>query len=154
MTTRELINDFLGQKRLAIVGVSRNARDFSTALFREFLKQGYDAVPVNPSASSVEGRPCFSHVQDISPPVEGVLLMTPPALSQQVVRDCAAAGIRRVWMYRALGDGAIHPGAVQFCKENGIEVIEGFCPFMFFKNATFLHRLHGVFMKVAGTYPV
>jgi predicted CoA-binding protein len=153
MTTRELIEDFLGRKRLAVVGVSRNSRDFSRALLREFLKRGYDAVPVNPLATEVEGRPCVACVSDISPAVNAVLLMTPPELTEQVVRECADAGITCVWMYRALGQGAIHPAAVNFCRERGIRVIEGYCPLMFFADAGFLHRLHGYFMKLAGTYP-
>src|SRR5574337_219234 len=125
MTTRELIKDFLGRKRLAVVGVSRNPKDFSRALFREFLEQGYDAVPVNPHLTEVEGQRCFACVGDITPPVEAVLLMTPPELTAQVVADCANAGISRVWMYRAIGKGAIDPQAVAFCHEKGIHLIEG-----------------------------
>jgi predicted CoA-binding protein len=153
MTTRELINDFLSQKRIAMVGVSRNPKDFSRALFRELLKQGYDVAPVNPLAREVEGRPCFTRVEDIAPAVDGALLMTPPEITDRVVRDCAAAGISRVWMYRALGAGAIHPAAVAFCQENGMRMIAGYCPFMFLPNAGFVHGLHGFFMKLVGSYP-
>ena len=60
---------FMGQKRLAIVGVSRNPQDFTRVLFREFLKQGYDVIPVNPNATEVEGRKCFARVGDINPGV-------------------------------------------------------------------------------------
>jgi predicted CoA-binding protein len=152
-TTPELINDFLKQKRLAVVGVSRNPSDFSRMLFREFLQEGYDVVPVNPQVEELEGRPCFSRVSDIAPPVEGALLMTPPELSEQVVRDCLVAGITSVWMFRALGRGAIHPHAVALCHEKGIRLIEGYCPFMFFSHPGFVHRLHGFFMRLAGSYP-
>lgn len=152
-TTPELIADFLAHKRLGIVGVSRNPKDFSRALFREFLRQGYDAVPVNPQAAEVEGRRCFAHVRDIAPQVEGALLMTPPTLTRQVVAECAEAGITCIWMYRALGKGAIDPAATALCREKGIRVIEGYCPFMFFSGAGLVHRLHGFFMKLAGSYP-
>jgi len=154
MTTGELITDFLAQKRLAVVGVSRNAQDFSRAMFREFLNEGYDALPVNPQAKEVEGRRCFAHLGDISPPVESALLMISPALTEQVVRECAAAGVTRVWMYRAVGNGAVHPGAVAFCREKGIRLIEGYCPFMFFARPGFLHRAHRFCKKLLGSYPV
>ena len=42
------ICNFLGHKRLAVIGVSRNSKDFSRVLFHEFLKRGYDAIPVHP----------------------------------------------------------------------------------------------------------
>jgi len=153
MSTREQITDFLGQKRLAMVGVSRNPQDFGRALFREFCQRGYDMVPVNPGVAEVDGRTCYSRVQDIEPPVDGVLLMTSPAVTDQVVRDCAEVGIRRVWMYRAAGQGAVSPSAVAFCQDQNIGVVPGECPFMFFTDASFFHRAHGFFRQITGRLP-
>jgi predicted CoA-binding protein len=47
MATRAAIDDFLGCRRLAVVGVSRDDEDFSRAVFRAFTGRGYEAVPVN-----------------------------------------------------------------------------------------------------------
>src|SRR5579885_654854 len=58
-TSLNAIQDFLAQKRIAFVGVSRDPKDFSCSLFREFVKRGYDVVPVNPNASEVMGRQTF-----------------------------------------------------------------------------------------------
>ena len=107
MTTRAAIDDFLAQKRLAVVGVSRNPKDFSQGLFRELRRRGYDVVPVNPNGTEVEGERCFPRVQDIAPPVDGALLMTPPETTERVVRDCVEAGISRIWMHRGGGAGAV-----------------------------------------------
>ena len=41
-------NEFLAQRRIALVGVSRDPRDLSRTLFRELRRRGYDVVPVNP----------------------------------------------------------------------------------------------------------
>jgi len=149
MTTREHIEDFLRQRRLALVGVSRKDTEVSRALFREFLRRGYDAVPVNPEAEELDGHRCFHRVQEITPPVDGALLFTSPKVTESVVTDCAAAGIPRVWMYRAGGKGAVSKAAVGFCKSKGIAVIPGYCPFMFWKDASFFHRLHGFFVKLS-----
>ena len=153
MTVMERIQDFLGQKRVAIVGVSRQPKDFSRALLREFRQKGYDAVPVNPEAREMEGLPCFGRLQEIEPPVGGALLMTPPALTDRVVRDCAEAGIKRVWMYRATGQGAVSADAVKFCEANGISVIAGECPMMFLPGGAWFHRFHGWVKKITGFYP-
>ena len=153
MTVIERIQDFLGQKRLAIVGVSRQPKDFSRAVLREFREKGYDAVPVNPAAREMDGQPCFARLQEIQPPVGGVLCMTPPALTDKVVRDCAEAGVARVWMYRAIGQGAVSADAVKFCEANGISVIAGECPMMFLPGGSWFHRFHGLLKKIAGSYP-
>jgi predicted CoA-binding protein len=147
------IQDFLGQRRFAVVGVSQKPKDFSRALFHEFLERGYDAVPVNPAAQEIEGRRCFARMQEISPPVDAVLLMTSPAVTDAVVRDCAAAGVKRVWMYRAVGKGAVSDDAVAFCRLNGISVIPGECPFMFLPGGSWFHRFHGFVRHIAGAYP-
>lgn len=139
----QAIQDFLGLRRFAVVGVSQKPKDFSRTLFHEFLERGYDAVPVNPAVQEIEGRRCFARMQDVEPPVDGVLLMTSPPVTDTVVRDCAAAGVKRIWMYRATGKGAVSEDAVAFCASNGMSVIPGECPFMFLPGAALVHRLHG-----------
>lgn len=147
------IQDFLGLKRLAVVGVSRKPQDFSRALFREFLARGYQVVPVHPDAPDIEGQRCFARLQDIQPPVEGALFLTAPAVTGTLVRECPAAGITRVWMFRGAGQGAAAPEAVRFCEAHGISVIPGECPFMFFPATRWFHRMHGFVRKIAGSYP-
>lgn len=149
----ETIEDFLAQKRIAMVGISRESRSFSVMLFEELCRRGYDVIPVNPNIPNVLGRLCYARLQDIQPPVEGALLMTSPAVTDAVVSDCAEAGIRRVWMYRATGSGAVSPKAVGFCQEKGIQVVPGQCPFMFLPAAGAVHRLHGFVRKITGRYP-
>lgn len=149
----ETIEDFLAQKRIAMVGISREPKAFSALLFEEFCRRGYDMVLVNPHAREVLGRPCFARVQDIYPPVDAAILMTSPEVTNEVVRDCDEAEIRRVWMYRAAGQGAVSPHAVAFCRDRGIRVVPGQCPFMFWSDAHVGHRLHGYVRKVIGSYP-
>ena len=149
----ETIEDFLAQERIAMIGISRNPKDFSAALFQELERCGYDVVPVNPKASQVLGRSCFARVQDIRPLVNGVLLMTTPEVTDAVIADCAAAGIRRVWMYRAGGKGAVSEKALTYCQEHGIQVVPGQCPFMFLPASSGMHKLHGFIRRILGTYP-
>ena len=147
------IEDFLAQKRLAIVGVSHESKEFSNELFREFRRRGYDAVPVNPKMQVVEGQRCYARVQEIQPPVEGALLLLPAGAVDQVVRDCGEAGIRRVWLYHGTGTDASTESAVKFCKLHGIAVIAGYCPYMFLPNAQVFHRMHGFAERIMGKYP-
>jgi predicted CoA-binding protein len=143
MTTATAITGFLAHRRIALVGVSRNPRDFTRGLLRELVRRGYDVAPVSRQGGTMEGLTCAQRVQDIVPPVEGALLVTPPAATEQVVKDCAEAGIRSVWMHRGVGDGAVSPAAVAFCRGQGMSVVEGACPYMFLPGAGFIHRVHG-----------
>jgi predicted CoA-binding protein len=153
ITQRSRVDEFLSQRRFAMAGVSRNPKDFSRLLFREFLKRGYDVIPVHPSCDEMEGQVCAPSIASIKPAVEGVLMMTSPLVTEALVRECVSAGVKRVWLYRAVGDGAFSPESVDFCNENGIDVVPGECPFMFLPGTPWFHRFHGLVKKITGTYP-
>lgn len=149
----ESIEKFLAHKRIAMIGISRDPKSFSMSLFDELCRHGYDVVPVNPNVLNIKGQRCFARVQDIQPPVAAALLMTSPQVTEKVVSDCADAGIRQIWMYRAGGAGAVSANAVAFCEGKGIDVIPGECPFMFLPAAGGVHRFHGFFRKITGRFP-
>ena len=150
MTT---VRDFLAQKRFAFIGVSRQPKDFSRALFREFQGRNYEPVPVHPEAEEIEGVPCFARLADVQPPVEAVLLMTSPSVSTVLTQECLEAGIKRIWFYRGAGQGAVSPEALATCEANGMTAIPGECPFMFFEGTQWFHRFHGFVRKITGAYP-
>jgi predicted CoA-binding protein len=143
----------LAQKRIAVVGVSRDPKDFSRGLLRSMRQHGYDALAVNPTLTSADDAPGYARLEDIAPAVDGVLVMTSPAVTDQVVQECARLHIPRVWMYRAGGQGAVSSQAVEFCREQGIAVVPGECPYMFLTTEHWFHRLHGFIKKITGAYP-
>ena len=147
------IEAFLQRKRFAAIGVSRRPKDFTRLLFSELRGRGYDVVPVNPGINAIDGIPCFASVRDITPPVEAALLLTRPEVSDVVADECIQAGIRQIWMYRAVGGGAVSPRAAIACELNGIDVIAGECPFMFLPQAGLVHAVHGFCKKLTSHFP-
>ena len=139
------IEDFLSRRRIAIVGVSHEPKEFSRMVFRAFQQRDYDVVPVNPHVRVIEDKYCFSHLQEIRPPVEAALVMTPPAASMSVVKDCLAAGVRRIWLYRKC------PDAEALCAAAGVAPISGECPMMYLEHPGWIHRIHGWFHGRAKT---
>ncbi len=134
---------FLRARRVALVGASRAEKDMSRFILRELVRRGYDVVPVNPAVQELDGRRAFARVSDVTPPAEAALVMTPPALAEEVVRDCAAAGVREIWFHRGTGAGAASPAALALCERSGIHAVKDLCPFMALPGAGFPHRLHG-----------
>jgi len=152
-TTMKQVEDFLALKRIAVVGVSRNLKDFNTALWQEFRQRRYEAIPVNPNATEIDGQKCYASVKEIKPAVQGALIMTPARLTDQVARDCVDAGVKQVWMYGGMAPGAATKSAVALCQENGVSVVEGLCPYMFFPGSGAMHAPHRFFKKLLGRYP-
>jgi predicted CoA-binding protein len=153
MSTRDLINEFLSKKRLAIVGVSSDPKSISRTLMAEFQKRGYDVAPVNPNIENIDGSRCFASVFEINPAVDAALIITQPEITGKVVDECAEAGIPLVWLYRSVGKGSVSEKALEICREKNIRVIPGYCPFMFLEKTGFIHKFHGFLMKLGGKYP-
>jgi uncharacterized protein len=148
MTSRKAVDDFLGQHKLAVVGVSRSGKGFGYAAWRALADKGYEALPVNPGAESIGGTRCYARVSDLPQDVGGVLIVVPPAQTEEVVREAAGAGIRRVWMQQ----GAESEAALRFCREHGIEAVSRECILMF-AQPNGMHKVHGWLWKVIGKSP-
>ncbi len=151
-----VIEDFLAQKRIAMVGMPRERNHDTMLLFRlfeEFCRRGHEVLPVNPNASEISGQHCFARVQDIQPAPDVALLLTSPTVTNSVVRDCAEAGIKRIWMYRGGGQGSVSDEAIEFCRTHGMEVVPGQCPFMFLQPVRSFHWFHRFVFKISGQYP-
>jgi uncharacterized protein len=82
-------------------------------------------------------------VQDVAPAPDAALLLVPPSRAEEVVCDCVAAGVRRIWFHRGAGHGSASPAAVALCRANGVAVVQGLCPFMALPGAGFPHNVHG-----------
>ncbi len=149
---RELIDDFLAQKRIAIVGVTRNEKGWGRTLYDAFKKRGYDTYAINP-ARAIPGLQCYARLRDLPMQVDAVLLAVPPNVTDQVVKEAAELGIRRVWMHRGAGQGAVSQSAIDFCKDRNIAVIYGVCPMMYLQGSGIGHRLHREFARWRHTLP-
>lgn len=143
---RKLIDDFLSQKRIAVVGVTRDEKGWGRTLYEAFKKRGYDTFAVNP-ARALRGIQCYGSLRDLPMKVDGVLLAVPPQVTDKIVREVADLGIKRVWMHRGAGQGAASEGAVRFCQERNIDVIYGVCPLMYLQGTGIGHRMHHAFAR-------
>lgn len=154
MTTyAEAVDDFLARKRVAVVGVSRSQDQAANFVFRKMRAAGYDAVPVNPNATEVEGQPCYPDLGAVPGGVEGAVVFTPPAATAAVVRACAELGIRRVWLHRSFGGGSVSDEAVRIGREKGLTVIPGGCPAMFCKPVDAGHACMRWVLRLTGGLP-
>lgn len=146
MSSRADVDDFLAQKTLAVVGVSRNSQKFGNAIFNELKAKGYQVYPVNPQAEKIGEDKCYPSLAALPAGVEGVVVVVPPAKAEQVVQDAAQAGIKRVWLQQ----GAQTSAAIKAAQDKCLRVVAGECILMYARPAAFLHRAHGFVWKMIG----
>jgi len=141
MKIDEMVKDFLGNKKIAVVGVSDKRDTGCNLVYRKFKEAGYQVTAVNPRISTYEGAPCYPDLKSIPEKPEAVFLLTRPDVTEQVVQQCVELGIKHVWMHCMMGTKpglaasmtSVSEKAVDQCKANGIAVIPGSCPNQFLK---------------------
>lgn len=156
MNINKQAEEFLSKKRIAVVGVSRK-QGTGNGIFTSLRGRGYEVFPVNPNASEVMGETCYPNLQAIPGGVDAAVIVTRPEVTEEVVHECAEAGISRVWMhYNALfgkGNSSVSEAAVAYCREHNIDVIAGGCPLMFGEEADMGHKCMRWILGVTGGLP-
>ena len=98
MTTKTVIDEFLAQRSLALVGASRSGRKFGNAVLKELSAKGYTVLPIHPEAGEIDGHAAYASFGELPAGVGGAVVVVPPTQAEQVVRDAAAHGITRIWL--------------------------------------------------------
>lgn len=146
--------EFLSCRRIAVTGVSRNPQGHgSNTVFTRLRERGYDVVPINPHADSIDGVPAYPDLPSVPVPVEAVVIGTAPAHALQTVREAAALGVGQVWMHRSVDAGSVSPEAAAYGRDHGVRVIEGGCPLMFDPAADGGHKMMCAVLKLFGKVP-
>jgi hypothetical protein len=155
------IRDFLAQKRIAVVGVSDKRETGCNLAYRTFKKKGYTVFGVNPRITEFDGDPCFPDLAAVPETPDAVFILTRPAITEEIVRQCVDLGIKHVWMHclmgtkpgLAAGMTSVSEEAVRICRENGIQVIPGSCPNQYMPS-DFGHSLMRTFFRTLGFHKI
>jgi predicted CoA-binding protein len=147
-TVKEAANEFLAHKRIAVTGVSRSPKEHgSNTVYKRLKDRGYEVFAVNPNTDEVGGDACYHDLTSIPGGVEAVVIGTAPSHADETMRECAALGIKDVWMHRGPGPGSVSESATQYGRNHGITVIDGGCPCMFGPTADFGHKVMRVILR-------
>ena len=146
--------EFLAGKRVAVTGVSSEAKDHgSNVVYKRLRERGYEVFAVNPNADEVEGDRCYPDLRSIPGGVDGVVIGTRPETAELTMRECADLGIKHVWMHKGPGPGSVSPTAAEYGRDHGITVIDGGCPCMFGPTADPGHKAMRVVFTLTGNVP-
>jgi predicted CoA-binding protein len=156
-TLEAKVHLFLAQKRIAVAGVSRDNSHHPAAnlIYRRLKTTGHDVFPVNPHMQTFEGERCYPDLKSIPGGVDGVMIITRPETTEQIVRECDAAGVHCVWMHQSMGKKAssVSPAAVEYCRQHDISVIAGACPMMYGDGVDLGHKCMRLILRLTRGLP-
>jgi predicted CoA-binding protein len=142
------INDFLAPKRFALIGLSRDPKKFSRAVYKELMAKGFDIYPVNPNMDDVEGVKCYHNVSDLPSNVKHAVFMTPKPSTAGAVENAIQNGITYIWIQQ----GAETKDAIENARNNNVKMVSGTC-IMMHANPSGVHKFHGALARLFGAFP-
>ena len=136
-----MVQEFLAQKKIAVVGVSDKRETGCNLAFNKFKEHGYQVYGVNPRISTFNGEMCYPDLKSIPEKPDAVFILASPKVTDQIVQQCVDLGVKHVWMHCMMGTKpglaasmtSVSQDAVEMCNANGIAVIPGSCPNQFLK---------------------
>jgi len=152
-----MVEEFLAQKSIAVVGVSDQRETGCNMNYEKFKREGYTVYAVNPRMSEFKGDACYPDLNSIPEKPDAVFIMVSPKKTEEIVQQAVEVGVKYVWMHCMLGTKpGLVPGitsvsqdAVEVCRENGIHVIPGSCPAQFLKP-DFGHKMMNGLWRLMG----
>lgn len=147
------VTAFLSGKRIVVAGVSRSGNAPANAIFRRLRDTGHDVFAVNPNALEVEGQECYRDVRSVPGPIDGVMVVTRPAVAADVARAALDCGAKNIWFHRSFGSGSVSPEAIVVCRAGGVEPITGGCPLMYCGAVDPAHRFMRWWLRFGQSVP-
>jgi len=129
------VRALLAPRSVAVVGASRTRGTVGGELFHNLLAAGFEGpvYPVNPAVPVVQSVLAYPSVLDVPGPVDLAVVAVPAARVVDVVRQCAAKGVRGLVVISA-GFAETGPEGVErqaelllACREAGMRMIGPNC---------------------------
>jgi predicted CoA-binding protein len=121
MSLNKMMDDFLAGKTFAVAGASKDRSKYGNKVLRCYQQHKMKVYALNPSAGEIEGLTTYPDLTTIPEKVDGVSIVTPPAITEKVVDQAIALGIKHLWIQ----PGAESAAAVKRAHDAGINVIAG-----------------------------
>jgi len=147
MNTRQTIDIFLNEKKLAIAGVSRNSRKFGNVVFRTLKEKGYSITPINPNGGTIDGSVCTDSIANLGSDIENLLIVTHKRDTKKVLEEAISKGIKNIWIQ----NGCETKEAIKIAQENNINLVSKAC-FMMYANPKGFHKFHQTISGWVGSF--
>ena len=121
MQSDRRIKTFLDGSPFAVVGASDNRQKYGNKVLRAYLRASLVAIPVHPTANRIEGLEAFPNLSSIPNAIHGISIITPPTITECIVEEAAACGIKHLWVQ----PGAESEGVINLAHHYRMNLIAG-----------------------------
>jgi len=119
----EQIRDILSLKKVAVIGMSRHSSKAAHYVPKFLSDNGYDVIPVNPTAEEILGKKCYDSVSEIDEEIDIVDIFRPSDQVLPVVQEAIKKKPKVIW----LQEGIHNSEAEELARKEGIKVVYNRC---------------------------
>ena len=111
-------------RRIAVVGLSSQAKKPSHFVPKYLQENGYIIIPVNPrTEGAILGETVYPNLHTIPSPVDIVNIFRPPEDVSPIVEEAIIKEVKVIWMQ----EGIVNNAAAKRAQEAGLQVIMDRC---------------------------
>jgi len=123
MNEEKTIQQILGMKTIAVVGLSPKVGRPSNNVAKYLQSVGYKIVPVNPGHPEILGEKSFPTLKDIPFEVDVVDIFRRPEHVMPITEAAIQIGAKAIWYQ----DGVINEEAAELAENKGLLVVMDDC---------------------------
>ncbi|MBI5697007.1 MAG: CoA-binding protein [Thaumarchaeota archaeon] len=121
--TDDEIRKILSLKTVAVVGMSKSEEKAAHYVPKYLLSQGYDVIPVNPTADKILDKKCHANLDEISQQIDIVDVFRPSDQVLPVIQEAIKKKPKVIW----LQEGIHNPEAEDLARKAGIKIVFNRC---------------------------
>ena len=106
-------------KNIAVVGMSKNPDKAAHYVPKYLIDQGYNVIPVNPTATEILERKCYSSLVDVPGTVDVVDVFRPSDQLVPVIEEAIKIKPKVIW----LQEGIHNEQAEDMARKAGIPIV-------------------------------
>jgi len=119
----EEIKQILSMKNVAVVGMSKHSEKAAHFVPKYLNDNGYNIIPINPTATEILNKKCFSSVSELDEPIDIVDVFRPSDQVLPVIQEAIKKKPKVIW----LQEGIHNAEAEEFARKEGIDVVFNRC---------------------------
>ncbi len=111
--------------RIALVGATNNSAKFGNKIMKDLMRKGFEVVPINRKAQSVEAVPSFNTLREAQKEksLELVVYVIPPKMTRESLEEAKALGLKKIWIQPGAADSSVR----EYLEENDFEYLVDEC---------------------------
>jgi len=121
--TDDEIKQIFSLKNVAVIGMSKNQEKAAHYVPKYLSQNGYNIMPVNPTADEILDKKCYPSVEDIPEPIDIVDVFRPSDQVLPVVQQAIKMKPKVIW----LQEGIHNAEAEELARKEGIKVVFNRC---------------------------